>query len=338
MKQKKETNNKKSNNKNITNSNKDKSGKNNFNIDDTRVYNFNSYNFEPIPSKNRSNTNKMTVVNNKNNKTKDKKEKSKFSKKHSKASIIIKIIIVLILALIVVGAGIVVGMLYGMWGQDFEISEDELEIKGNSVIYDAEGNVSAELSGDENRKIITLENMAEYLPKAYVAIEDERFYKHSGVDYKRTAGAIANYIIHHGSSSYGGSTITQQLVKNLTGDDAKTGTEGVTRKIKEWAKAYQVERMLSKDQILELYLNIVFVGAGNSGVQVGSEYYFSKDAKDLSLEECAFLAGINNAPNSYNPFNSDSKYGKDDEKTDLINNRTKTVLSKMLNKINMIKQ
>ena len=330
MKQKK--NNKKNNNKNwANNSNKNKTKKNNFDIDETRIYNtgynYNSYSFRPVSEKDKSNTNKMTVVNNKNKKA---KSKSKFSKKHSKASIIIKIVIVLILALIVVGAGIVVGMLYGMWGQDFEISEDELEIKGNSVIYDAEGNVLAELSGDENRKIIKLENMAEYLPKAYVAIEDERFYEHSGVDFKRTAGAIANYIIHHGSSSYGGSTITQQLVKNLTGDDAKTGKEGVARKVKEWAKAYQVERMLSKDQILELYLNIVFVGAGNSGVQVGSEYYFSKDAKDLSLEECAFLAGINNAPNSYNPFNSDSKYGKDDKKTDLINNRTKTVLSKML--------
>lgn len=337
MKQKK--NNKKNNNKNwANNSNKNKSRKNNFDIDETRIYNtgynYNSYSFRPVSEKDKSNTNKMTVVNNKNKKA---KSKNKSSKKHSKASIIIKIIIVLILALIVVGAGIVVGMLYGMWGQDFEISENELEIKGNSVIFDAEGNVLAELSGDENRKIITLENMSEYLPKAYVAIEDERFYKHSGVDFKRTAGAIANYIIHHGSSSYGGSTITQQLVKNLTGDDAKTGAEGVTRKIKEWAKAYQVERMLSKDQILELYLNIVFVGAGNSGVQVGSEYYFSKDAKDLSLEECAFLAGINNAPNSYNPFNSDSKYGKDDEKTDLINNRTKTVLSKML-ELGYIKQ
>lgn len=264
-----------------------------------------------------------------NDKLSKKVKKPKFSKRHPKLSIFIKLNIVLILAAIVIVAGIAVGMIYGMWGEEFEISEEELIIKGNSVIYDSEGTVLAELSGDENRKIIKLEDMAKHLPDAYISIEDERFRDHNGVDYKRTLGAIGTYILHKGSSSYGGSTITQQLVKNMTDAKEKNGIEGITRKIKEWAKAFQIERMLSKDQILELYLNVIFVGDKNYGVEVGAQYYFNKKAKDLSLAECAFMAGINNRPNYYNPYGK-AEYGKDDTKTKEINNRTKTVLGKML--------
>ena len=265
----------------------------------------------------------------KKNNPKAKNKKVKFSKKHPKIAVTIRLCILLLIVALVVGSGIVVGMLYGMWGQDFEITEEELVMAGNSIVYDSEGNALAELSGDENRKVIKLEDMAENLPKAYVAIEDERFYNHNGVDFKRTTAAIGTYILHKGSSSYGGSTITQQLVKNITNETDKSGIAGVNRKVKEWAKAYQIERMLSKDQILELYLNIIFVGDRNYGVQSGAEYYFNKDAKDLSLAECAFLAGINNRPNFYNPY-GDKSYKKNEEKKNSINNRTKTVLGKML--------
>jgi len=308
----------------------------------TQVYKTSNYEFDTKiygePNYKQS-TKKSGKTNNKNNskfnkvqktkKEKNKKTKSKFSGKHPKLALTLKIGFVAILALIVITAGIVVGMLYGMWGQDFEISEEELKVAGNSILYDSEGKVLAELKGDENRKIIKLEDMAEDLPKAYVAIEDERFYEHDGVDYKRTGAAIATYILHRGSSSYGGSTITQQLVKNITNEKAKTGKEGITRKIKEWAKAFQIEKMLSKDQILETYLNVIFVGEKNCGVEVGAEYYFNKSAKKLKLEECAFLAGINNRPNYYNPY-GEKKYGKDETKTKEINNRTKVVLKKML--------
>lgn len=265
---------------------------------------------------------------NKKEKSNKSAKKVKFSKRHPKIALCIKIMIVIILLVLVVSAGIIVGMIYGNWGQDFEISEEELIISGNSVIVDSKGKVLAELSGDENRKIITLDEMSDYIPKAYVAIEDERFYKHKGVDIKRTGGAILTYVLHKGSSSYGGSTITQQLVKNITQDTEDTGMAGATRKVKEWVKAYQIERMLSKQQILELYLNVIFVGQGNSGVQVGAQYYFNKDAKDLNLVESAFLAGINNAPNAYTPYGEKS-YKKNDEKKTKINNRTKTVLKKM---------
>ena len=108
------------------------------------------------------------------------------------------------------------------------------------------------------------------------------------------------------------------MVKNLTGDN----TDSVIRKVKEWGKAYELEWYFSKDEILELYLNVIYVGPNIYGVQTGAKYYFSKDATDLSLAECAFLAGINNAPNYYNPFG-------DTDKSEKIENRTKTVLSKM---------
>ena len=275
-------------------------------------------------------SNKKSKKENKKNKRHGKNEliksnKEKFSKKHPKFTLAIRIIFLILIMALVVGTGVVVGMLYGGWGDDFEITKEELVVgSSNSVVLDKDGNKLAELSGDENRKIIKLDQMPQNLKNAYVAIEDERFYKHSGVDFKRTAAAVVQYVLHAGKSSFGGSTITQQLVKNITKDDERSGKEGVIRKVKEWAKAYQIERMLSKDQILELYLNIIFVGGSNNlGVEVGSEYYFNKSASDLDLAECAFLAGINNSPNSYNPYG-------DKDTSEKIKSRTKTVLNKML--------
>lgn len=256
---------------------------------------------------------------------KTKTNKKKFSEKYAKIAITIKLFILGILFITVIFAGIAIGTIYGLWGDELKISEEELVIgSSNSRVIDSEGNQLAELIGDENRKIIKLDQIPENLKNAYVAIEDERFYMHSGVDFKRTGAAIFQYIISRGNSSFGGSTITQQLVKNITEDDERKGTQGIIRKIKEWAKAYQIERMISKDQILELYLNIIFVGGNNNlGVEVGSEYYFNKPAVELDLAECAFLAGINNSPNSYNP------YGEKDN-SEKIKKRTETVLKKML--------
>ena len=257
------------------------------------------------------------------NNTKTRTKKSENKKQHTKLKIAIKIVIIIILLLCVIGAGIVAGMFFGLFGNEFEITKDELKIgASNTVVVDQNGGVIANLSGDEKRKVITLADMSNYLPKAYVAIEDERYYKHSGVDFKRTAGAIVHTVF--GGSSYGGSTITQQLVKNITKDDQASGFAGIFRKVKEWAKAYQVERMISKDQILELYLNILFVGSSNlHGVELGAEYYFNKSAKDLDLAECAFMAGINNSPNSYDP------YDESKDNSAKIKKRTLTVLSKM---------
>ena len=260
-------------------------------------------------------------------KKQQKAQRKKEKKKHKILRFFLKfflIIIILSILLLIAGIWGFAGILLGWFGDNIDISEEDLRIKvSNSVIVDKNGEVLADLSGDEKRKIITLDEMADYLPKAYIAIEDERFYEHNGVDLKRTAGAIINVLLD-GESDYGGSTITQQLVKNITNDNESLGIEGIKRKIREWSRACQVERMISKEQILELYLNILFVGANNlHGVELGAEYYFNKSAKDLSLAECAFMAGINYSPNSYNP------YSTTEDNTEKIKNRTITVLNKM---------
>ena len=257
-----------------------------------------------------------------------KKRKEEKRKKHRVIKFFIKfflIIIILLILAMIAGIWGFAGLLLGWFGnENINLSKEDLVINvSNSVVVDKNGNVLADLSGDEKRKIITLDEMADYLPKAYVAIEDERFYKHIGVDVKRTVGAVVNTLIK-GESEYGGSTITQQLVKNITNDNESTGIEGIKRKIREWQRACQVERMISKEQILELYLNILFVGSNNlHGVELGAEYYFNKSAKDLSLAECAFMAGINHSPNSYNPYSTTV------DNTEKIKNRTITVLDKM---------
>ena len=262
---------------------------------------------------------------NKDIKPKKKDTKMKFKYKHPKLAIAIKIILIVLAILCVIGAGVIIGLLFGNWGELFSIEMEELALKANSQILDSEGNVIAELTGDENRKIITLEQMTTYLPKAYVAIEDERFEKHHGVDLKTTAKAAISFVINGGKSTAGGgSTITQQVVKNVTQDKDTRGIKGVLRKVKEWVKAYQIEEVLSKDQILELYLNLIYIGGNkdNRGVEIASEYYFNKTAKDLSIAQCAFLAGINHSPNRYNPYSST-------DVTERISSRTKTVLYKM---------
>ena len=188
-----------------------------------------------------------------------------------------------------------------------------------SEVLDSNGQVIATIGNEKIRESIDNSKIPENLKNAYVSIEDQRFYKHHGVDIKRTSSAIFSYIIHFGKSSFGGSTITQQLVKNLTGDDANA----ISRKVTEWFRAISLETTMSKDEIIGTYLNIIYVGPNVYGVQAGSKYYFNKDVSELSLAECAFLAGINNSPNSYNPFG-------ETDKSEKITKRSKTVLNKML--------
>ena len=203
------------------------------------------------------------------------------------------------------------------------LAKDMLLNEG-SIVLDSDGNTIATLGSEKGKIKVSFEQIPDNLKEAYISIEDERYYSHGGVDIKRTTAAIGSYIIHFGSSSFGGSTITQQLVKNLTGDSS----DKISRKVSEWWRASTLESCASKEEILGAYLNTIYVGPNTYGVEAGAQYYFSKSVKDLSLEECAFLAGINHSPNSYNPFSDKT----DSEK---IKKRTKTVLSKMkdLNKI-----
>lgn len=188
----------------------------------------------------------------------------------------------------------------------------------SSVILDLDGEVIETLGNEKKHKKKALNEIPDNLKNAYIDIEDERFYKHKGVDIKRTVAAIGNYVIHFGKSSFGGSSITQQLVKNLTGDDSNS----IGRKVGEWWHASTIESFSSKDEILEAYLNIIYVGPNVYGVGAGAKYYFDKDVSELSLAECAYLAGINNSPNSYNPF-------KNIDNSEKIKNRSKAVLKKM---------
>lgn len=188
-----------------------------------------------------------------------------------------------------------------------------------SVIYDANKNIIAEIGSERNRTNANFSEIPTDLVNAYISIEDQRYFSHYGIDIKRTGAAILSYIFNRGSSSFGGSTITQQLVKNLTGDDEDTAK----RKIKEWFYAVVLNFSFSKEEILEAYFNIIYTGPNIYGVKEAALFYFDKDIQDLNLAECAYLAGLNNSPNSYNPFS-------EKDNTEKITKRTKTVLSKML--------
>ena len=271
-------------------------------------------------------TKKNENINNKNtNNNSNKKEKGKkngFWKRHRKLAIVLKVLIILFLLMCLIVAGIVIAI---FTTDTWDLSADDLALKSiDTIIYDKDGVEIANVSGEEKRRTVTLNEIPKYLRDAYISIEDERFDKHHGVDIKRTLSVTVQYILNGGSASGGGgSTITQQLVKNLVGDKDNSGIEGIKRKIREMSRAYKLEKTLSKDQILELYLNTIFVGSDVYGVELGSQYYFNKSVTDLDLAESAFLAGINHSPNSYNPF------GETDN-SDLIKRRTKTVLDKML--------
>ncbi len=161
--------------------------------------------------------------------------------------------------------------------------------------YDADGEEVeiARLHGQENREWVDLEEVCQDLQDAVVALEDKRFPTHNGVDWIRTIGVVAKY-----SFSQGGSTLTQQLIKNLTGENAGT----FVRKYKEIKNALALEQHFSKDEILEAYLNTIYLDMGCYGIKTGAEYYFNKDVSDLTLMESAILASITKAPRGYNPI------------------------------------
>lgn len=152
------------------------------------------------------------------------------------------------------------------------------------------------LYGSQNRVAVKLENVSPYITKAVVALEDKRFNEHHGVDWIRTIGSV--YYDLTGGKMQGGSTITQQLIKNLTGDNKVM----FVRKYKEIKNALALERHFSKDEILEAYLNTIYLDMGQYGIKTGAEYYFGKDVKDLTLMESAMLVSITQAPRGNNPI------------------------------------
>ena len=168
-----------------------------------------------------------------------------------------------------------------------------------SVCDEENNNVDLAIFGDKQLDISTLPS---HVKNAFIAVEDKRFYSHSGVDYKRMAGALLKNIKSR-KFSEGASTITQQLIKNTHLSREKT----VTRKMKEIKLAIKAEKVFSKDKILEEYLNTIYFGNGAYGIENASELYFSKPAKDLSIAESATLAGVINAPRIYDPISSQER-------------------------------
>ena len=172
-----------------------------------------------------------------------------------------------------------------------------------STIYyeDSKGNWKelTTLHGLENRIWVDYDRIPQYMEKALISIEDKRFYRHNGVDWYRTAGAFVNMFVGM-KNTFGGSTITQQLIKNLTQQDDIT----VQRKLLEIFQALEFEKDHDKKEIIEWYLNAVYFGEGCYGVQTAAQTYFGKDVSELSLAECAAIVGITNLPTYYDPFYS----------------------------------
>ena len=188
---------------------------------------------------------------------------------------------------------------------DLDITLEDMTLNLASTIYytDASGNdvALASLHGNENRIWVDYENIPEYMSKAAIAIEDKRYLEHHGVDWYRTVAAFGNMFISM-KNDFGGSTITQQLIKNLTKEDDIT----VQRKILEIFRALKLEKMYTKDQIMEWYLNVSFFGENCNGVATAAKTYFDKDVWDLDLAECASIIGITNNPSRYDPYISRS--------------------------------
>ncbi len=182
------------------------------------------------------------------------------------------------------------------------ITLEEMEMSSNSRVYayDKEGNLKLlyEVPNEIQRIPVELERIPQHTIDAFVYTEDARFYAHDGVDYKNTIGAFLNLILDFWDTDRGGSTITQQLIKNVTGDDEASPS----RKIREIFRAMTLEKNYSKDEIMDTYLNFIGFGGPTNGIQLASMRYFGKDVEDLTIAESAVLAAIPQSPESINPF------------------------------------
>ncbi|WP_152654886.1 transglycosylase domain-containing protein [Oceanobacillus sp. CFH 90083] len=179
--------------------------------------------------------------------------------------------------------------------------EDDLLLDLTTTIRTEDGEVIRTLY-NENREYISVDHIPDHVLQAFIAVEDRRFYEHQGIDLQSIGRAVYRDIIAR-SKVEGGSTITQQLSKNLFLSNDKSWS----RKIKEMMASLYLERTMSKDDILELYVNQVYFGEGIYGLQRASEYFFSKDVDDLTISEGALLAGLMKAPNGYSPLNHPDK-------------------------------
>ncbi|ADQ47292.1 penicillin-binding protein, 1A family [Caldicellulosiruptor kronotskyensis 2002] len=230
--------------------------------------------------------------------------KNKKVKKQTPFRLFLKSFIRTILVLLIASMAVLIGAGFGMvTGYIKAIPANALDIITSSsdtqttIVYDQSGNEIARLHGNENRIRVPYSKIPKNLINAFVAIEDERFWQHNGIDIKRIFGAIFKNI-KSGSLSEGASTITQQLVRNKL----LTFEKSFKRKIQEQYLAIQLEKIWTKEQILEEYLNTINLGSGAYGVGAAAYTYFGKDVSQLTLAECALIAGITQNPSYYNPY------------------------------------
>jgi Membrane carboxypeptidase (penicillin-binding protein) len=191
-----------------------------------------------------------------------------------------------------------------------DIDLKHIDYSNTSIIYsvNAEGVETelAKVSDGEKRIWVNIDEIPQHVKDAYIYTEDERFFQHEGVDWKRTFGAFLNMFMHFWDVDAGGSTITQQVVKNLTGDKDKR----IERKIQEIFRSMSLEAQFSKNEILQTYLNIIHMGYNSGGVAAGARLYFNKNVSELTIAEAASLAGMTKNPASMNPI-ADPEKNKD---------------------------
>ena len=238
--------------------------------------------------------------------SKKRRRKKKLTEKQIKFRKRIRAFILVTAAIVlVVISSVCVGMYAAVSREIKDMNIQNLALDSTSFIYytDVYGTEQPleQIQTSENRIWINSDQIPQIMKDAIVSIEDERFYKHHGVDVKRTAGATIGYVFSKlgvGNASYGGSTITQQVIKNITNEKEATPT----RKIKEMMRAVALENELTKDDILTLYLNIVYFANGCNGVEAASNVYFAKHASELTLPEAASIAGITQFPSQFDPY------------------------------------
>lgn len=228
--------------------------------------------------------------------------KKKFPKKNKfqNKNIGEKLLTIFMIGLIAITLTIVAFMLIVIIGSP-DFSEEALYSKESSIIYDIEGNEYARL-GSENRKIVSYDDLPEVFIDAILATEDSRFMQHSGVDLARFLKASFGQIL--GNSDAGGaSTITMQIVKQRFTDNTATGIKGIIRKFTDvYMAVFKIEKKYTKEQILEFYVNIPYLGGGSHGIEQASQIYFNKPIGEVTLTEAATLAGLFQAPGAYDPY------------------------------------
>ena len=238
---------------------------------------------------------------------KQKALRSKKKKVGKKLSVIfLKTFLVCMIAVAVIVGCAGIGIIKGVIDNAPDITSESVIPTGyKSTVYDAEGNKMQELiASGTNRTMITIDQVPQHVQDAFIAIEDERFYEHNGIDIKGIARAGVRFVTSGFKVKQGASTITQQLLKNNVFDfmSEETLADQIERKIQEQYLALKLEEKMSKEEILQAYLNTINLGQNTLGIQAASNRYFGKDVSELSIAEGAVLAGIAKNPEGYNPI------------------------------------